>query len=619
MSVLAINKKILRQQYAGLLEEITAKSDDDLLPENIKTETTAAGELTLCVNGIYIHSQRDPLREAQRLVQTVDVQSGTVVVLGFGLGYAAQAALTLGRQIIVVEKHKSMLLKAFELRDFSDFLSNNRIIFVVGGTGDGITSALGMCEAGVVSVIRNKALVSLDEQWYRAAEDRIRTWAMRGEVNNATHKRFGKRWARNLSRNMSAIRDCPGVSCLANLANADVPVFLAAAGPSLDKIKPLLRDIYDRCIVVAVDTSYRFFVQNGIQPDFVVVVDPQFWNSRHLDRCVNNNCFNNNNASVTEKQAVLVVESAVYPPVLNLPFKNKFLCGSLFPLGEFIEKQVDPKGRLGAGGSVATTAWDFARSLGGSDIWIAGLDLAYPDLKTHFRGARFEDLANSKSCRFNPAEKWVVNVLRDGFPFKACSGTGGQVLTDRRLSLYAAWFENQFRQHSMIRNYSFSRDGLAVTELRTADTEKFLALPKRREEIDFRINEILIKTENEFNAADEILKRSRRYENAVSALNRDLYNIKSTAVKGAKIARQALESDLSSSQRDTILKELDKQLRRVTDSEVKEVVDFLFPHTQEKSLDGSYKQESSDSFNTYLKSLHAMFTGLSEAADFSLS
>jgi hypothetical protein len=625
------NSKILRDQYGALLEEITSQKGELLPPQDIKIEATPCGEPSLCVKGIYVHSPRDPIREGQRLAQAADSGSGPVVVLGFGLGYTAQAVAKIasvsGRPVIVVEKYANLLRKAMELRDFRDFLCNNRIIFVVGGTGEGITGALGIANELVSaenadkkpSVIRNKALTDLDDIWYRTVEEKIRTWTMRDDVNAATLKKFGRRWVRNLSRNMNAIRDYPGISLLADLAAAvseespALPVFLAAAGPSLDKIGPLLHDIYRRCVVVAVDTSLRFFVKNGVEPDFVLVVDPQFWNSRHLDFCF---C----------ERTALIAESAVYPPVLRLPFKNIFLCGSLFPLGMFIEKQVDPKGRLGAGGSVATTAWDFARVLGGSEIWIAGLDLAYPCLKTHFRGARFEERANSLSGRFNPTEKWVTGALRDGLPFKAHSASGEKVLTDRRLSLYAAWFENQFRKYPQVKNFGVFRDGLEIAGLQSAQTEALLSLPERRDEIDKRIKDAFLKTEKEFNDGEQARERARRYENAVSGLKRGLASIKKTAEEGASIARQALKRELNAAQKDKVIKELDALTRRVTESEVKEVAGFLFPQIEddkEKSPANSFPkdsfpQESSDPFRTYLNSTLKLFSGLAQAAEINL-
>ncbi|MDR1837969.1 MAG: DUF115 domain-containing protein [Treponema sp.] len=631
MSFWEINREILRQKYPGLLEEITSHIDIPApeidIKNDIKIETAATGDPSLCVKGFHVHSPRDPAREGQRLAQTVSAGDGPVVILGFGLGYAAQSAACtaagLERPVIIVEKYKDILLKAMELRDLSDFLSKKNIIFVVGGTGDGILNALGIANEIISpektnknnepSVIRNKALVDLDKEWYGAVEEKIRTWAMRDDVNTATHRRFGRRWVRNLSRNMSAIRDCPGISCLANLAaaeseNAALPVFLAAAGPSLDKTAPLLRDIYRRCIVVAVDTSFRFLVKNGVQPDFVLVVDPQFWNSRHLDRCINGNA---------RSRTALIAESAVYPPVLRLPFEKIFLCGSLFPLGTFIEKQVDPKGRLGAGGSVATTAWDFARSLGGRDIWISGLDLSFPGLKTHFRGARFEESSNSQSVRFNPVEKWVVRALRDGIPFKARSSSGGQVLTDRRLSLYAAWFENQFSIHPEVRNYALFQDGLAITGLQPATAEELLALPDRRDEIDRRIDTAYAQIETDFHSPEQTRQRAERYENAVSILTHGMESIRKAAENGVKIAQCALERKLTPAEQGKVLKELDEITRRITESDVKEVAGFLFPPVESAVDEEENSNERSDPFHAYLRSSLKLFSGLAEAAELS--
>jgi len=607
----SINKKILLKQYPGLFDDLTLEDSPENSPlseDEIKIEATPSGEPTLFVKGISVHSRHDPAREGRRLAETVGAENGPVVILGFGLGYAAQAAAEHGRPVIIVEKYRNLLLKALELRDLSDFLLKNQLVFIIGGSGNAISGVLdlfGRDGQKKLSVIRNKALISLDEDWYKGVEDKIRTWTMKDEVNMATLKRFGKRWVRNFLRNMTAIRDLPGISRLEGLAvdseDQALPIFLAAAGPGLDKIKPFLKDIYNRCIVVAVDTSLRFFIKNGVQPDFVVVVDPQFWNSRHLDRCT----------SGASMQTALITESAVYPPVLNLPFGEKFLCGSFFPLGTFFEKRVDPKGKLGAGGSVATTAWDFARVLGGRKIWIAGLDLAYPGFKTHFRGARFEEKSNSESNRFNPVEKWVMRALRDGIPFLAGSASGGQVLTDRRLSLYAAWFENQFRLHEQIQNFSLSHDGLAIAGLQTADIETLLALPECRGEINNRIQAAYKKIKTEFLAPEENKKREDDYENAVSIFTKGLNQIRNAALEGAETAQQALKLKLNMVQQNEVLKKLDKITKQITESEVKEAAGFLFPKPEGVVQEG-------DLFLTYLKTTLKFFNGIAESASLTM-
>ncbi len=633
------NCDVLKKHYPALLKDIISDEDralaqaepapNELANEgsfpDIKIEISTKGDPTICFKGVFVHSKHDPAREGQRLAETVAPNANPVVILGFGLGYSAEAAAAVkhNRIIIIVEKYKELFLKALELRDFSGFLANNRIIFILGGTGEGITGALDIAENALLkersdssepAVIRSRALCDLDEKWYKAVEEKIRTYKMKDKVNAATLNRFGRRWVQNLFSNKTAVRDFAGISRLAGLAAAEdaaplgetsLPVFLAAAGPSLDKIRPLLGEIRRRCIVVAVDTSLRFFVNNGTSPDFVLVVDPQFWNSRHLDRCVDE--------QVRAKTA-LIAESAVYPPVLRLHFKNIFLCGSLFPFGEFIESRVDPKGKLGAGGSVATTAWDFARSLGGREIWIAGLDLSFPGLKTHFRGALFEDRANAASNRFNPAETWVVRALRDGLPFKAPSAAGKEVLTDRRLSLYAAWFENRFRQYPEVNSFALFQEGLEIAGLQSASAETFLSLPDRRDEIDRRLKTVFTKIENDFNNSAEKQKRAERYDNAVSLLTRGLESIKKAAEEGTKITSEAMRRSVTPDRQKKILKDLDYITRRVTDSEVKEVAGFLLPTIEDAEADSAVQ----DPFRVYLKSSFKLFSGLLNTLDFYL-
>ena len=62
------NRALLNKHYPGLLEEIL--KDDDI--PDILTEKATSGDVTLKIRGIYIHSNRDPVREGQRLAESVD-------------------------------------------------------------------------------------------------------------------------------------------------------------------------------------------------------------------------------------------------------------------------------------------------------------------------------------------------------------------------------------------------------------------------------------------------------------------------------------------------------------------------------------------------------------------
>ena len=615
------NMAILQKFNPTLAEELE-KPGQGTAPGEI--ENAASGAPTVLFRGIYLHSKRDPEREAEKLVEAelkaVGIEGeAPAIILGFGLGYTATAlSAKLGqhsvRPIIIAEKHREILRKALEYRDLSSLLSRKNVVFVVGGTGEGITGALSLFEStpGLPpAIIQNRALTGLDEDWYSVVEEKIKTWNTRTNVNSATQKRFGKRWVSNLSKNLSVICDIPGISRLEGLLSGEsrgkIPVFLAAAGPSLDTIKPILEKIHERCIIVAVDTNLCFLLSAGIEPDFVVSVDPQFWNFRHLDRAA-------------APKTCLIAESAVYPPVLRHNFGSSFLCSSFFPLGRFIEEKVDPKGELGAGGSVATSAWDFIRFLGASQVWISGLDLSFPALKTHFKGAHFEEKSHGESGRFSPVESWNFRALLNGQPFRTKSGDGGGVLTDQRLSLYASWFENRFYQFPEVKNFTLSGEGLYIKGIEIKKPEDLLALPCRRKEIDILLKNVRDGIKETFFTTRAANLRAEKYENAQKTLKDGLKEIKSLAEKAAQdsgmAASRAKQGHLGQKERENVLKKLDDVNETIKNNEVKDIAGFLFPETSQ--WEAEIKDKHEDSLIRYLEFSALFYNALSEAAEYNL-
>ncbi len=131
-----INSKILRERYPGLIDQLTCEEQRSLVPdprspipdqrladEDIKIETSASGEPALKFKGLYVHSPRDPAKEGKRLASSAIAEASVIadavgnktpssvfIVLGFGLGYAAQALAELKPQspVIIVEKYPAL-------------------------------------------------------------------------------------------------------------------------------------------------------------------------------------------------------------------------------------------------------------------------------------------------------------------------------------------------------------------------------------------------------------------------------------------------------------------------------------------------------------------------------
>lgn len=238
-----------------------------------------------------------------------------------------------------------------------------------------------------------------------------------------------------------------------------------AAGPSLEPVLPELSEIKRRAVIVCVDTALRQCLRAGVEPDFIILTDPQYWAYRHI-------------AGLSAPSSVLIAEAAVHPAVFRFPCRKVVCCSSQLPVGRFFERFCGVKGDLGAGGSVASAAWNFAEFAGAEAVFAAGLDFSFPERQTHIRGSLFEEEAHRTSSRLHPAETAGAPLLLSGGVQRGCDYKGRPVLTDRRMQLFAWWFESRLAACPSVRTYALSDRGLAVPGIEPADASALRSLPE---------------------------------------------------------------------------------------------------------------------------------------------
>ena len=542
--------------------------------------------------GAYLHSSRDPAAEAAKLAQAC-LKTGVDValILGLGLGYGAEACLASGAErVVVCAADPGELKAAFSLRDLSAWLSDERLSFVVGGEPEGVVSALELSGGSKAGILENRALAAASSDWYgraRAAADR---WNAKGAVNENTLRRFGRLWVRNLATNLETASSSPGVYRLDGLFEGFSSLVLAA-GPSLDSVLPRMREVRERCLVVAVDTSLRSLLRYGIEPDFLVVVDPQYWNWRHL-------------SGLSSPSSFLVSEPTAWPAVFRSSRRGTFLGGSLFPLGRRIESFSGPKGHLGAGGSVATSAWDLCRIVGSSPVWMAGLDLSYPGGRTHAAASLFEQRALASGTRLDPASSSQASAFVGGTSFEAEAADGSRVRTDQRMSLYAWWFESRFARPSSPLTISLSFGGLAIPGLALGSIDELLALSPRRRELDERLDFVAsLKPEGDGRGGAAA---------GLSALRAALTSIELAARSGleaSRLGRAAFAAGQDCSQHIAALEAADRAIMGI---EEREVAGFLLPPLSE--LAG---RKASDLGESFAQS-EALYASVAESARYHL-
>ncbi len=596
-----------RQHLERIFPRLKTEVFDKFQPaDELSIEYNRNGTASAQLDDRWIHSKHNPYREAERFIESSfrDQSSDKAVFLGFGLGYQIEEFFRRYPQgeAVIIEQRPELFLKALTSRDFRS-LFTRKISLLIGLAEEELPVALAPLIERKQTILPLVSITQSAPEYYSFAKGVIQNERSRKQVNSTTVKRFGRRWVRNLARNIETMAAARSLNRLENCC-AGVPALVIAAGPTLDADIAYFKELQERMVLIATDTSLRALARFGIAPDFAVVVDPQYWNSRHLDGLTMNN-------------TILISESASHPNVFRHTYRALFFSGSIFPLGSYLEPQDTPPHKLGAGGSVTTTAWDFARFIGADRIYLSGLDLGFPEKRTHYRGSFFEERLFSLSARLKPYEELIFDYLHNGKPFYHENYAGGQTLTDKRLIIYRQWFEEQLASSSGS-TYTLSTKGIKINGILTADMPDLHKLPLLRSFIDTRLSGLIQQYRNELDSGDE--QRYWRIRSRLTGLVEELQELQSTAAKGLEIAEQmigafekTIDGEGVSGNLTSKFRRLDEIDHRLLHSSSRYVAGFLINPILEEVQDELYNQQS---LHKSLQSSRTIYRHLYDSAAF---
>ena len=581
MSIREKNKEILLKYYNLDIDKIAPELTDS----RYKTELTRKGMVTVSVDGKYIHSRYDPEGEADKIVKmSADSSSDCWVLGGFGLGYHLEAFIrnTDDVKAVVAEPDTDLFIKAVEEKDLSEILMSGRIILMIGADPESVISTLNMFQFEKIKYFQIRSEYEINSEYFEKLKSSVASYISRKDVNNNTLIRFGKLWVKNLLLNLPVFSVSPGINSLKGKFN-NIPALILAGGPGLDKSLIHLSKYREKCIVIAVDTSLSACLRAGVEPDFLVVVDPQYWNYRHLDRCRLEN-------------TVIISEPSTYPHTFRNTDQNYIFASSVFPLGKKIEKETFIRGKLGAGGSVSTSAWDFARTAGCSPIIFAGLDLSYPDKLTHFKGSFFEERAHTLSERTKSAALMDYRLITDASLLEAESNCGSTVLTDRRLIIYKQWFEEQNKQYDQ-ETLTLSDKGIKIEGIKLTEHDYMISLPDKREDFDSNLKKIHSDIKN-------VNTDTSKYIETAEKISASLCSLMKTAEDGVLLCREILDSgNLSGSDAD----KLNKIDSEILSGESRDTAGFLLQEISRKILNSEKETDFSKIINNSLSIYESLF------------
>ena len=446
------NMEVLWRESPDLARLIDSVPDENL----IECERTKNGEFTCRLpaeNGklLYLHSRYDPIKEAEKwadgVIETARIQqekndgriSMCYVIDGFGLGYHVEALhkkLKGEIYFVISENNLALIRTALALRDLSEVLKDNKIIFITRNDRDEIFKRL--YDLGILitlGIVFTKSMQAIGQQFHNSVHTALNEFVSFLRSHTISVLANSITTCTNIANNMRAYVECDPVNVLKNRFKG-YPAVVVSAGPSLQKNIELLKEIRDRVVVIAVQTTLKPLLAKGIKPDFVTSLDYHEISKRFYEGLLDQ-----------LSDIHLIAEPKVSWHVIDKYIDN----GPISILGnEFANLLLMDKptthDAIPAGATVAHLAFYLGQYMGNDPIVFIGQDLGYSNNVYYSPGNAVHEVWRPELNRFYTIEmkEWERILRSRNMLRKAEDIYGNPIYTDDQMFTYLQQFEKDF-------------------------------------------------------------------------------------------------------------------------------------------------------------------------------
>lgn len=379
--------------------------------------------------GRLLLSKIDPLAQAERLVQQLDMRPGNLYVLPSPLlGYGLEKLIALSppeNALVCVEldeglhrlsqEHLAPLLKKYP----------QRLLYIGPEQAHRLLELI--CDIWPIRQFRRLVVHKGNIAWtlhrgaYGAIERELDLAIHRAWSNTITMIRLGSLYAKNFIRNLPLLASSgpPGLDL------SDRGLLALGAGPSLDAfldglpkgLQELLFCPQRPFKIICVDTALAPLRRRGIYVDFALVLEAQYWNLLDFIGCPD--------TPLLLDLSSHYASSRLFPHVLGAaPLAGIFTTAWVhLALFERVKKAGLYPQDLPPLGSVGLSLIEFALRFGRGPIVFAGLDFAFTLDEYHCKGSSFRLRQEARQTRlepffqgqrvFRPGVKGAKNMLSD--------------------------------------------------------------------------------------------------------------------------------------------------------------------------------------------------------------
>ena len=295
----------LADLYHETIEDISIHGDEKGIFSFWTIKPAKNGSLTAQIDNMLLHSSYNPEREGQTAAQQLAAKGKeTVIFMGAGLGWqiCSMAQLMVKsvapcpvKKLVLVEPDPYHFFAALFYIDWSQVFAVEQLVIALGCPAD---SLIGLLEGNSINtgntgvsaayVYVVPAFIQHARPYFDSVITLIERNRSKNDINAATYKKFEKLWIRNSMKNIGRIAECGTVNAIAKGIGGATGIdgasdfVLVAAGPTLETVLPKIKTLIGHAVIVCVETALHALLKAGIQPDFIVITDPQYYAYRHI-------------------------------------------------------------------------------------------------------------------------------------------------------------------------------------------------------------------------------------------------------------------------------------------------------------------------------------------------
>lgn len=384
----------------------------------------------------YVHSRYQPLAEARELVAPALATEALVfVVHGLGLGHAVAELLAQRDQarVFVVEPDHRLIKLGLARHEWLDALRTRRLTFFTSADKHALHELAG--RAGTeyalgAQFVQHPYTLRCHADVHRAVSTAFAEYLQYWRTQMVTIVKTARTTGRNVLQNLPHYLEEPGIEQF-RMRGAGYPAVIVAAGPSLARHLPQLKQLRERAVVISVQTVYKLLGALGVAPHFVTSLDFHEVSADFFHDAPASDC-------------QLVAEAKATGGVLNaFPGRKHVLHHRLYDL--LLGDAAPRRTGLRAGSTVAHLALYLAQHLGCDPIVFIGQDLAYTEGMFYLAGSPIEQTWHPELHRYQTLEmkQWERIARRKKMMHTRRDIHGRPIYTDDLLRTYHEQFESE--------------------------------------------------------------------------------------------------------------------------------------------------------------------------------